>query len=109
MRKDIIKNITILVIIYILMFNLINIKEAKAETDGKNKESTVASNTISTTDQNNYKAIKTELKSGVRKLFENMNKNLPKEDFGKLKCCAYYMLSGSHSFRQHVLHYWLCL
>lgn len=38
---------------------------------------------ISTT-KIDYKALKVDLKSGVRKIFETMNKNLPREDFGVL-------------------------
>ena len=78
MKKVIIKNTIFFVVIQIFLFNLIIINKAEAETEKNIKtDNSVASST-------NYKAIKTELKSGVRKLFENMNKNLPKEDFGNL-------------------------
>ena len=84
MKKVILKNITILVTIHILIFNFLSTNVATAETEDKKNSVTIASGPINATEKNNYKEIKTELKSGVRKLFENMNKNLPKEDFGIL-------------------------
>lgn len=47
-------------------------------------EAETASNTTFALNNKIYKELKTEVKTGVRKLFENVSKNIPKEDFGVL-------------------------
>ena len=61
--------------------------EDKAKSDLKSTqtlEKKDASTTESEKTKPDFKNLKVELKSGVRRLFENMNKNIPAKDFGVL-------------------------
>jgi hypothetical protein len=62
-------------------------KEDKTKSDLKSTqtlEKKDASTTESEITKPDFKNLKVELKSGVRRLFENMNKNIPAKDFGVL-------------------------
>ena len=84
MKKNIFKLFLLILISFCLSSTLMG-KPQKGETKSNNDSSTKET-TQKTKDKSpsNYKAIKTGLKSEIRNIFENMNKNLPKEDFGKL-------------------------
>ena len=73
----------IFLLISLISFN--SVLNAETKKQDANKLATSTSVILySSKDEQNYKTLKTEIKGGVRKIFENINKSLPTEDFGPL-------------------------
>ena len=80
------KNIIFKYLLFVAVFSFMS-NSLIAEPTPKNDENIViasANDSNTQSSQNSYKTLKTELKGSVRNMFENLNKNFPKEDFGKL-------------------------
>ncbi len=79
-----------LFILFIMSNQTVNAdnKSVQGKADVEASKTSIATQTsnINNTekDSKDYKALKTEVKGNIRSLFEKVNKNLPKEDFGKL-------------------------
>lgn len=83
------KNKSLKILLIILSFTFIYSSLIAENQKGKAKSDTKSTTTTTSQpqkdkSQSNYKTLKTGLKGEIRNIFENMNKNLPKEDFGKL-------------------------
>lgn len=91
MKKDFLKSCICFLFIYLFISNSVLLSDQQKTLTDKKKavsnnpiENKVASETNSNNNDNNYKALKTNVKTGIRSFFENVNKNLSIEDFGEL-------------------------
>ncbi len=89
MKTDYLKLIIILVLLLVSSNEIRSESNKKTDKTVESKSSSNVNDTLnkaSDTSKTNqdYKTLKTELKSGVRTIFEKMNKNIPAKEFGEL-------------------------